>query len=170
MIVLWVDLFHIYWRSFDPTKTWPPWAWLIFTKYHIVKLLKSSSPKWLNFIIICHECSLGGPLSDSLKKFWYDKKHGRLLGWAIKGHHGPLVVFFNQIFRRKNMVIRLANVVERAGVNNSSVCNFSYIFQRILTKLSHNYCNQVPQRILSFFFSIRSFFTELRPFVSFAHM
>ena len=40
----------------------------------------------------------------------------------------------------------------RAGVNNSSVRNSSYIFQRISTKLSHNYCNQVPQRILSGFF------------------
>ena len=58
------------------------------------------------------------------------------------------------------MVIRLANVVERAGgraggqagVNNSSVRNSSYNFQRISTKLSHNYCNQVPQRIFWFFF------------------
>jgi len=32
------------------------------------------------------------------------------------------------------------------------VRNSSYIFQRISTKLSHNYCNQVPQRILSGFF------------------
>ena len=30
--------------------------------------------------------------------------------------------------------------------------NSSYIFQWISTKLSHNYCNQVPQRILSGFF------------------
>ena len=29
-------------------KTWPPWAGLVFTIWHIVKLKKSSSPKWLN--------------------------------------------------------------------------------------------------------------------------
>ena len=31
----------------------------------------------MDFIIIWYECSLGGPLLDSLKKFWSDKKHGR---------------------------------------------------------------------------------------------
>ena len=31
----------------------------------------------MDFIIIWYECSLGGPLLDSLKKFWSNKKHGR---------------------------------------------------------------------------------------------
>ena len=31
----------------------------------------------MDFIIIWYECSLDGPLLDSLKKKWADKKHGR---------------------------------------------------------------------------------------------
>ena len=31
----------------------------------------------MDFIVIWYECSLGGPLLDSLKKNWSDKKHGR---------------------------------------------------------------------------------------------
>ena len=30
----------------------------------------------MDFIVNWYECSLGGPLLDSLKKFWSDKKHG----------------------------------------------------------------------------------------------
>ena len=36
----------------------------------------------MDFIIIWYECSLGGPLLDSLKKILSDKKHGRS-GWSL---------------------------------------------------------------------------------------
>ena len=71
-------------------------------------------------------------------------------------------MIFNQVFRRKTLVIRLANVGGRMGgwVDGrmggwawtiSSELNSFYISQRIWMKLSQNDCHQVPWRILSGF-------------------
>ena len=42
---------------------------------NLKNLLLQNGP--MDFIVIWYECSLGGPLLDSLNKFWSDKKHSR---------------------------------------------------------------------------------------------
>ena len=68
--VPWVDLFQILGRKFDPTKNMAAVgrAYFHYMAYSetLKNLLHNGS---MDFIIIWYECSLGGPILDSLKKF-----------------------------------------------------------------------------------------------------
>ena len=72
-----VDLFQIPWTNFDLTKNMAAvgGAYYHYMTYSetLKNLLHNGS---MDFITIWYECSLGGPLLDSLNKFWSDKKHG----------------------------------------------------------------------------------------------
>ena len=67
------------WRNFNPTKnmTTVGGAYFHYTTYS-AKLEKNLLHNgFMDFIIIWHDYSLGGPHLDSLNKFWSDKKHDR---------------------------------------------------------------------------------------------
>jgi hypothetical protein len=78
MNVPWVDLFYIPWRNLGPTKNMAAMSGAYFHCMAYSETLKNLLHNGsMDFIIIWYECSLGGPILDSLKKFWSDKKHGR---------------------------------------------------------------------------------------------
>jgi len=71
MNVPWVDVFQIPQTNFDSTKNMATvggayFHYIAYSETFKILLLHNAS---MDFIIIWYECSLGGPLLDSLKNF-----------------------------------------------------------------------------------------------------